>query len=303
VADNDYQPEILSFGPIKFLRGRRQGRYPYCHSIIIDDEAMAVIDPSADKEHCRRLAQAPNLAAVFVSHFHEDHQKYLYLFPDTLVWVPAADAAAFTSMAGVFSLLGIDDPEYSEYWQKTLVEEFHYRPLPKVQTYTDGEELVLGRTRVQVVHTPGHTPGHSCFYFPEQDILYLADLDLTSFGPWYGDLTSDINALLESLQLLEKFQAGVYLTGHGQGVFTGPEARAALVQFKQVIFDREKEVLRLLQKPRTIFELVKRRLIYRKFLEPKFVYDHIEKQMISKHLARLVQNGMVKLMEDGYVAA
>jgi len=303
VADNDYQPEILDFGPIKFLRGRRQGRYPYCHSIIIDDEAMAVIDPSADKEHCRRLAQAPHLAAVFVSHFHEDHQKYLYLFPDNLVWAPAADAAAFTSMTGVFSLLGLEDPEYAQYWQKILVEEFHYRPLRKVQTFKDGDELLLGQTRIQILHTPGHTPGHSCFYFPEQDILYLADLDLTSFGPWYGDRTSDLNALLDSLQRLEDFQAGIYLTAHGQGVFSAEEAKSALTQFKQVIFDREAEVLRQLRKPRTIAELVDQHLIYRKPLEPTFVYDHIEKEMISKHLQRLLQSGLVKLMEDGYVAA
>jgi glyoxylase-like metal-dependent hydrolase (beta-lactamase superfamily II) len=264
---------------------------------------MAIIDPSADKEYCRRLAQAPRLTAVFVSHFHEDHQKYLYLFPDTLVWAPAADAAAFTSMAGVFSLLGLEDPEYVQYWEKILVEEFHYRPLRKVQTFKDGDELLLGQTRIQILHTPGHTPGHSCFYFPEQDILYLADLDLTSFGPWYGDRTSDLNALLNSLQRLEDFQAGMYLTAHGQGVFSAEEAKSALIQFKQVIFDREAEILRQLRRPRTIVELVNQRLIYRKPLEPAFVYDHIEKQMIGKHLQRLLQTGLVKLVEDGYVAA
>jgi hydroxyacylglutathione hydrolase len=303
VAEHDYQPEIVDFGPIKFLRGRRQGRYPYCHSILIDDEGVAVIDPSADKEQCYRLAHSPHLAAVFVSHFHEDHQKYLFFFPDTLVWAPAAEAAAFTSMAGVFGLLGLEDPDYVHYWQKTLVEEFHYRPLAQVQTFTDGYELLLGQTRLQVVHTPGHTPGHSCFYFPEQDILYLADMDLTPFGPWYGDLTSDLNALLDSLQRLEEFQARIYLTAHGQGVFSGEEAKAALVQFKQVIFDREAEVLRQLQRPRTISDLVNQRLIYRKLLEPSFVYNHIEKQMISKHVQRLVQTGLVTRTEDGYVAA
>jgi hydroxyacylglutathione hydrolase len=302
VAESDYQPEILDFGPVKFLRGRRQGKYPYCHTVIIDDEALAVIDPSADKECCRSLAQDPRLAAVFVSHFHEDHQKYLYFFPDSLIRVPAAEAEAFTSMAGVFTLLGLEDPDYARYWQKTLVEEFHYLPLQNVQTFTDGEELLFGRTRLHVVHTPGHTPGHCCFYFPEQDILYLADLDLTPFGPWYGDRASDVNALLASLQRLEDFRAKIYLSAHGQGVFTAAAAQVALTQFKQVIFDREAEVLRQLSRPRTISELVNQHLIYRKPLEPAFVYNHIEKQMIVKHLQRLREVGLVKLTEDGYVA-
>jgi hydroxyacylglutathione hydrolase len=302
VAGDDYQPEIVDFGPVKFLRGRRQGKYPYCHSIIIEDENVAVIDPSADKQYCRRLAQDPRLTAVLVSHFHEDHQKYLYFFPEDLIWAPAAEAAAFTSMAGVFELLGLEDQQYYQYWQKTLVEEFHYRPLKQVQNFVDGDELRFGRTRLQVFHTPGHTPGHSCFYFPEQDIVYLADIDLTPFGPWYGDRSSDLKALLASLARLEAFPARVYLTAHGQGVFTGETAKTALARFKQVIFDREAELLRLLRKPRTISELAGRRLIYRKPREPAFVYDHMERQMIGKHLQRLLEAGLVKHTEDGYVA-
>jgi len=302
VAGSDYQPEILDFGPVKFLRGRRGGRYPYCHSVIVADGEVAFIDPSADQQQCRRLAHDPNLTAVLLSHFHEDHQKYLYLFAPDLIWAPAAEAGAFTSMAGVFELLGIEDPQYYQYWQKTLVKEFHYRPLQQVRTFRDGDELRFGRTPLQVIHTPGHTPGHSCFYFPEQDILYLADMDLTPFGPWYGDRASDINALLASLDRLEEFRARTYLTAHGQGVFPGAEARLALGRFRQVIFDRETELLSLLREPLTLEELIARRLIYRKPLEPAFVYDHIERQMLGKHLQRLLSAGGVKLTEDGYVA-
>ncbi len=303
MAGNNDQPEIVDFGPVKFLRGRRQGKYPYCHSVIIENESVAVIDPSADKQYCHRLAQDPRLAAVLVSHFHEDHQKYLYFFPEGRIWAPAAEAAAFNSMVGIFEFLGIEDQQYRQYWQKTLVEEFHYRPLGQVQTFADGDELQFGRTRLQVLHSPGHTPGHSCFYFPEQDILYLADIDLTPFGPWYGDRASDLNALMASLERLEAIRARIYLTAHGQGVFTGEEARTALAKFKQVIFDREANLLSLLQKPRTISELAGLKLIYRKPLEPAYVYDHIERQMIGKHLQRFLEAGLVKLMEDRYVAA
>lgn len=302
MAASDYVQEILEFGAVKFVRGRRQGRYPYCHSILVGDETLAVIDPSADKAWCRRLAREASLAAVLVSHFHEDHQKYLHFFPDDLVRVPAAEAAAITTMAGVFALLGLEDQDYLTYWQKTLVAEFRYRPRPLVQTFQDGDELVFGRTRVRVVHTPGHTPGHSCFYFPEQDILYLADIDLTAFGPWYGDRSSDLEAFLTSLERLQAFRARLYLTAHGQGVFSAAEAREALARFRQVIFDREAEVLRLLATPRTVAALVDHHLIYRKALEPKFVYDHIENQMIAKHLERLQRAGLVDLTEEGYVA-
>jgi hypothetical protein len=127
-------------------------------------------------------------------------------------------------------------------------------------------------------------------------------MDLTPFGPWYGDRTSDINALLASLERLETLQAHIYLSAHGPGVFSAQEARSALQRFKEVIFAREAQLLELLQQPRTLADLVSRRLMYRKPLEPAFVYNHIEQQMISKHLQRLQAAGLVRLTEARYVA-
>ncbi len=302
MATTQEQPEVLAFGAISFLRGHRQGKYPYCHTLLVRDEVLAVIDPSAEKATCRRLARDPRLKAVLISHFHEDHQKYLTFFPDEYIWVPASEVEAFAGLGGVLALMGIKDPEYLAYWQKTLQEEFHFRNRPQVKTFVDGTEFTFGRTRVQVLHTPGHTPGHSCFYFPRESILYLADIDLTPFGPWYGDEASDLDALLASLQRLEEVPARLYLTAHGQGVFPAAAGRQALRQFRQVIFDREAELLHRLQRPRRLQELVGQRLIYRKPLEPKFVYDHIERQMIGKHLQRLLKAGQIRETEEGYVA-
>lgn len=295
------QPAALTFGPITFLRGRRQGKYPYCHTLLVADQGLAVIDPSAEKETCRRLARDPCLQAVLVSHYHEDHQKYLSFFPDEQLWVPAHEAAAFADITAVLALMGLEDPAYLNYWPQILMTEFHFRPRPQVKTFQDGMELRFGRTRLQVIHTPGHTPGHSCFYFPEEGILYLADFDLTPFGPWYGDAASDLEALLASFQRLEQVPARLYLTAHGEGVFPAAAGRQALQQFRQVIFAREAILLQLLHRPHTLAALVQKRLIYRKALEPPFVYDHIERQMISKHLGRLLKAGKIRQTEDGYV--
>lgn len=40
----------------------------------------------------------------------------------------------------------------------------------------DGDWFDLGDRRVQVVHTPGHSPGHCCFYEPQRQSLYTGDL-------------------------------------------------------------------------------------------------------------------------------
>ena len=71
--------------------------------------------------------------------------------------------------------------------------------------------LDFGRTRAKVLHTPGHCPGHLCFHFPDQRLLFLADLDLVKAGPYYGDKASSIEDTISSLQRLAAIHVDVYL--------------------------------------------------------------------------------------------
>lgn len=40
----------------------------------------------------------------------------------------------------------------------------------------DGDSIDLGNRKVQVIHTPGHSPGHICFYESDRQVLYSGDL-------------------------------------------------------------------------------------------------------------------------------
>jgi hydroxyacylglutathione hydrolase len=290
----------MHFGPIQFVPGRKGGRYPYCHSLVLHGRETWVVDPSSDKELLAHLAQTRAVTAVFLSHFHEDHQKYNHLFPRARFYVPAPEVAAFTSMEGIFRLMGIESQEFQDYWRQTLLKDFHFRPLPDLSPYEAGQIFRNGDITLEIIPTPGHTPGHSAFYFPRQELLYLADVDLTPFGPWYGDAASDLGAFEASLQRLQEFQARTFIAAHEQGVFTLPEARQGLASFRKTITDREARLLELLRLPMTLPQLVARRLIYRKPKEPAFVYDHMEGQMLRKHLERFMERGLVRLTGEGY---
>jgi hydroxyacylglutathione hydrolase len=290
----------LAFGPISFLPGKNGGRYPYCHSLVLKGEETWVVDPASDKDYLERLARTRRVSRVFLSHFHEDHLKYAYLFSEAVFHVPIQEVGAFTSLAGIFTLAGVEDPLFRDYLQETLTREFHFRPLSPLAPFRPGDRFTTRDIVLEVMAAPGHTPGHSCFAFPEQDLIFLADVDLTPFGPWYADATSDLEAYVDTLATLQESVARTYLTAHEQGVFTQEEAQAGLVYFLQVIEERDEQLLDLLKEPQTLGELVEHRPIYRRPREPAFVYDHMETQMLQKHLDRLLRQGRVRLTEAGY---
>ena len=291
----------VSFGPITFVPGRKGGRYPYCHSLVVDqgDETW-VVDPAADKDYFRELARTRRVTGVFLSHFHEDHRKYNHLFPQACFYGPLLEAEAFASMDAVFRFMGITDPGFRDYWRRTLIRDFHFRPPAHFAPYFPGQRFQLGEVILEIIPAPGHTPGHSCFHFPRQQVLYLADVDLTPFGPWYGDAASDLAAFEATLNDLRAFPARTYLTAHEQGIFTEGEFKAGLAAFHQVIARREARLLEALAAPQSLARLVARRLIYGKAKEPQFVYDHMEGQMVAKHLDRLERRGLIARTPAGF---
>ena len=291
----------VNFGPITFIPGRKGGRYPYCHSLVIKQGADTwVVDPASNKAFFQDLARIRRVTGVFLSHFHEDHQKYNYLFPEARFYGPVLEAEAFTSIAAIFRFMGITDPQFQYYWRRTLTQDFHFQPLTNFTPYLPGQLFQLGEVILEIIPAPGHTPGHSCFHFPRQQLLFLADVDLTPFGPWYGDATSNLETFASTLEALKRFRAQTYITAHEQGLFTEAEFSSGLAAFHRQIEQREARLLKTLDTPSSLEQLLAHHMIYDKAKEPRFVYDHMEGQMLAKHLDRLLRQGLIARTAAGF---
>jgi len=79
----------------------------------------------------------------------------------------------------------------------------------------DNDRLDLGGRTLQVVHTPGHSPGHCCFYERERKTLYSGDLIykgcLYAFYP-----TTDPRLFYRSVKKLNDYEIDRVFPGHNE---------------------------------------------------------------------------------------
>ena len=89
-----------------------------------------------------------------------------------------------------------------------------YRGEPQ-SIFKDGDCLDLGNRTLTVIHTPGHSPGHCCFFEPEREYLYSGDLIyrgcLDAFYP-----TTDPKLFRQSVRKVQQLEINRILPAHHQ---------------------------------------------------------------------------------------
>ena len=130
---------------------------------------------------------------ILITHAHPDHHAGL-----KEVTARAPGAALYAGAAETASL-----PDWSRLWQ--------LRPV------TDGEE-VFG---LQVVDTPGHTPGHIAAFDTDSRVLVAGDALTNTIDGLEGpmsEFTVDMPTAEESVRKLAAMEPQVILFGHGPPV-------------------------------------------------------------------------------------
>jgi glyoxylase-like metal-dependent hydrolase (beta-lactamase superfamily II) len=90
----------------------------------------------------------------------------------------------------------------------------------------DGQTLSIGPLKVQVIHTPGHAPGHVMYHFPDEKILVGGDLIIGGSVGRTDLPDSDATELFRSIRKVMQLPGDTrLLPGHGD-VSTLDEERA-----------------------------------------------------------------------------
>jgi hydroxyacylglutathione hydrolase len=181
--------------------------------LVIDETTnrAALIDPGAEPEEILSMIRdsGATLDAIWLTHAHLDHigaiaavrrewKVPVHLHPDDL---PLYERA--TSQAALYGL-PFEQPEN-----------------PDVDL-ADGDVLAVGSLRFDVLHTPGHSPGH--VVFKHDTIVFGGDL-LFSGSVGRTDLPLSDRHSMESslLRICELDDATIVHPGHGPAVTVGHE--------------------------------------------------------------------------------
>jgi glyoxylase-like metal-dependent hydrolase (beta-lactamase superfamily II) len=291
--------DILRFGPVAIHLGDKSGKYPDGNQVLVQGAHTRVAFDTPEVAN-RIGADFDTVDGVILGHMHEDHQAGLHRVPHAWVMAHEADLAAVQSWAGLSRHYGYPADVLAP-MRAQIEEQFHYQPRPDATGYRDGATWDLGGgVLVRAQHLPGHTAGHCALVVDSVGLAFIGDIDLSGFGPYYGDATSSLADFRRTLAAVAAIDARVWVTSHHRGVITD-RARflESLAAFAGRIDERTDRLLAMLADgPQDLAALVKRRLLYPPDHHALWV-DCAERRSIGMHLDELIDAGRVRRLDDG----
>lgn len=292
-----------------FVPGENNGVYPNSHSLLIlqnkRNNNAVLIDTGIGHELIKSLLQDFKITKVFLSHWHEDHISGNYFLKKQLTefYCHSLDAPMVKDIGKFQEFYYTQGSSVEDFFQDLLVT-MKIEDLAECREINDSQVIKIDDVMsIKVIHTPGHSAGHCCFYESTNQVIFLADIDLSGLGPWYGCLDSDIDDFEMSIEKLISMDLEYAISSH-KGVFVGKiEIRDHLRRFLAVISKRENRILTELSEVKGKFakELVGKGIIYKNYSSMRDYLFIAEKQMISKHFTRLVKKGKVFKDRDGFL--
>ncbi|MEJ7712940.1 MAG: MBL fold metallo-hydrolase [Pyrinomonadaceae bacterium] len=133
------------------------------------------VDPGGEAEHIVAALERRNfeLQAIALTHAHMDHigavSALKKLRPNAQVILHPLDEPLYRQLPQQPLWLGIPQSQWTALG-------FDYEDPPPIERYwSDGETYVVGDLSFEVLHCPGHTPGHIALFESEKRVVVAGD--------------------------------------------------------------------------------------------------------------------------------
>jgi hydroxyacylglutathione hydrolase len=192
-----------------------------CNCYVLGDEATGdaiVIDPGDDIERVQQILTRHSLKPKYIvaTHAHIDHVggiEKLARATGAAVMMHQADLPLYQNLAAQAAWLGVRPPNAID------VDQF----------LREGDRVVWGSRALEVLHTPGHSPGSLCLHLRGDDervfsgdTLFAASIGRTDlWGGSYPEILKSIEAKLLALP-----ENTPVFPGHGPATSIGEERQS-----------------------------------------------------------------------------
>ena len=157
-------------------------------------------------------AEASEVVAILLTHAHLDHVEGLGVireFTDAPTYLHPADRPLFDAAPAQAAMFGFTAPELA----------------PPEQEFHDGDTFRFGELAFQIIHTPGHSPGHVIFVAVDHQLALVGDLVFAGSVGRTDLPGGDYQALFDSIRrhVMTMPDETRLLTGHGPPTSVGHE--------------------------------------------------------------------------------
>jgi glyoxylase-like metal-dependent hydrolase (beta-lactamase superfamily II) len=288
---------------VYLLRGKNASRFPQANSVLIDDELLTLIDAGTHIDHTEHALKSIghsilDIDQIILTHFHIDHKGHAEQIRQVsdceVICHPLAEKGIAT-FEGMVDYYGIKGHEFFPEWND-LLRSFlpHIYSSYQVTGYfEDRRPINCGDIELMPVYAPGHTIDHTVIGIDGYDLMLLVDMDLTTFGPWYGNAVSDIQEFKTSLENIIELEPKIGISSHLlQPV--NQQLHTRLSGYLDAFDKRENRILINIRNGKdTIRELTSEPIIYPRF--PNKAYQIFEEFMIRKHIEDMEKRGILSL--------
>ncbi len=275
-----------------------------CSGLIVSSLPSIYIDTNIGAATLAAFLRAGRPDIAIASHYHSDHCAFLKPAQElcgSRVFIPEGEEKCFMDLEShLDQCAGASGEDIRALWKMSMLDR-NFKVIDEFELHFHEKSFRSGDTTIECIRCAGHSPSHTCFYLPEEKVLFATDMGVGSLGPVYVADDCNLKEFVSSVLKLRGIETEVVLTSHG-GALNSSEIEPAWNRCLNHFLVLERFIRTRLDQGKTKWEIVDALLQRTSFSKAMGPYAKLMKAWVSVafdlHYAVLLEGGLPKLFPE-----